>query len=357
MSFLEEKFETAIVVLSVALFGGIFYLAKGPIQAHIAAADVSYEMPRPKSFWADLFGLGLSDREIDRKYVNPFDKKKAEDKKIAQEKAPVKAAPVLAQTKVEAKKAQDDATKKSKVDVNIVGDDRTAMSAEDIKFSSHGRSVAKSYGVNTATSSTSSEDNTKDKKGGLNLEQWRSLLLGQPTKENVAKLMSAYIAQDVDDATYYAIVGDLLHENKPEVQDLGLYAAGSFFSASSFSAVAKAFDQMNPEGQAKAQKYLMSYSVGRRSNLLLVVLNDNNAVVIDLATQVILKAFDQSKGSTTVEIDPRKLRGDGNSSFATTADFQKFVPIYQKLARSSDSAIANIANSALQQMQFNIAAN
>lgn len=356
MSFLEEKFETAIVFLSVAVFGGIFYLAKGPVQAKLAAADVTYEMPRPKSFWADLFGLGLSDREIDRKYVNLFDKVKVEDKKNAQDKAAVKSVPVAAQTKVEGKKTQEEATKKSKVDVNVVGEDRTAMSAEDLFFSTHGRSVAKYNGINTATASSSSEDVSRDKKGGLTLEQWKSLLLGQPTRENIAKLMSAYVGQEVDDATYYSVVSDLLHENKPEVQDLGLYAAGSFFSATSFSVVARFFDQMNPDIQAKAHNYLMSYSVGRRSNLLLMVLNENNAVVVDLATQVILKAFEQSKGAANVEIDPRKLRGDGNSIASTAADFQKFVPIYQKLAYSSDSAIANIANSALQQMQYNVAA-
>jgi len=222
----------------------------------------------------------------------------------------------------------------------VVGDDRTAMSADDIKFSSHGRSVARSYGVNTASSSSSSEDNAKDKKGGLNLEQWRSLLLGQPTKENVAKLMSAYIAQEVDDATYYAVVSDLLHENKPEVQDLGLYAAGSFFSATSFSVVAKAFDQMNPDVQVRAQKYLMSYSVGRRSNLLLVVLNENNAVVIDLATQVILKASINQK-------EPQLLR----LIRASCVEMETLLLARRQIFRSLSQFIKSLHTVQIQQLQ------
>src|SRR5438445_9608298 len=152
MSFTDRKLEIATYALVAVMIGGLGYIFKTPVQAVLGNSDVSYEMPRPKSFLATLFGLGLEDREINRKYVNPFDKKKADAKKAADAKAAAPSAPkAVAQKKAETKKAAD-AAKKSSVDVNVVGADvNPGLSGSDIAAGGNGGAHANVENTNANT--------------------------------------------------------------------------------------------------------------------------------------------------------------------------------------------------------------
>ncbi len=354
MSFTDKKLEIASLALVAVMVGGLGYIFKSPVQAVLANADVSYEMPRPKSFLAALFGLGLEDREINRKYVNPFDKKKADAKKAADAKAAAPSAPkAVAQKKTDAKKAAD-AAKKPSVDVNVVGNGvNPGLSAGDIANGGNGNNgggggVSSNY--ETGNANNTATDKTKDDKTGMSGDQWRAMISGQPTKENVSKLINAYFSKDVDDATFYTIVNDLLRNNKAETQAVGLYAVSSVYSSQSFATVASNFDQLTTENKTSAQSYLMGYANSGRSGILLTSLKSTKADVVEFAAQVIIEGYKTAKSGTVVS-NPRNSRGDVNTASNVVSDYSKFVPVFQQLAQSSDASIAGLANSALSQMQ------
>lgn len=351
MNFSDKKIEIAVVSLVVILVGGIGYLIKDPVQTALAQADFVYEMPRPKSLLASLFGLRLEGREVSRSYVNPFAKKKQDEKKAEEKKAAAVAAAKAAQAKADAKKSAD-AAKKPKVEMKVVGADSSVKLGQD-SSGNFGANGGAKYSNAANVAQTTNSDQIKD---GLSGDQWRALLSSQPTKENVAKLINAYFAKEVDDSTFYTIVTDLLRNNKTETQALGLYAVSSIYNLQSFTAVAGHYDQMTSENQAKAYSYLTGYATSSRSGVLLSALKTNEAVVVDLAIQVVVKGYQSAKTSGTAATDPRSSRGDVNAQANSVSDYSKFLPVFRQLAQSSDSTIAGLASSALNQIQTSVAA-
>jgi hypothetical protein len=356
MSYLEDKFEFVIFTLALLLFSALVYVAKAPQHLKATGGDeVVSEMPRPRSFWANLFGIGLEDREIQRKYINPFDVKKGVDKKNIVKAGEIANQASTAKPKQDLKKTAGSEDKKPHIAINIVGDDRTGLS--DLDMGSKSWSQSKRMHSSASSRITSEEDKSKaSDKNKLSADQWRSLLLGQPTKENMAKFINAYSSLEVDESTFYLITNELLHDPKSDLQLLGLSAASSFYTSNSFSTVASVFDQLNADNQSKAQAFLMSFSTSQRSNILLGVLKSSNPVVVDLATQVVLKGFHDSSSGSVGIVDPRNSRGDINETANLVSDYQKFIPIFKQLAKGSDPTIADIANSALKQIQTGVAA-
>ncbi len=66
------------------------------------------------------------------------------------------------------------------------------------------------------------EQGPEEPKDKMSADQWIALLRAQPTKENVAKLIQAFSANEVDAATFYAIVTDLFRSNQPQTQSFGI---------------------------------------------------------------------------------------------------------------------------------------
>lgn len=350
MSFTERKFETAILGLSILMVGGLGYLFKSPVHAILSeAADVVYEMPRPtKSFLASLFDLG--DREVSRRYVNPFAKKKTDDKKTAEAPKAAPAAPkAVAKKKAEEKKKDEKADKK--VDVKIVGDDaKEGLGDSDGLWASPPAVLQRAEEV----AGNQNPDESKQNKNALSGSQWRALILAQPTKENVAKLVEAYNAKYVDDSTFYTIVTDLFRDNKVENQELGLMAVKAAYNGQSFSVTAQYYDQLAPGVQEKAHAYLLSYAVTSRLSILMTALQGGHAEVVATAAQVVLEGYQKAKNGLSPTTDPRLSRGD--VSVNSVASYSKFLPIFQQLSLSQDPEISGLANTALSQIQVAVAA-
>nr|WP_295904813.1 hypothetical protein [uncultured Bdellovibrio sp.] len=348
MSFTDKKLEMSILGLTLVMVAGLSYVLKSPVQSVLnEVQDVIYEMPRPKnSFLAALFDLG--DREVSRKYVNPFAKKKEEAKKTAEAKKPV--APVapkaVAQKKNAEKKAEDP---KKSVDVQIVGADTKVTWGEDGFMNGGG---SNSRVENVVNDSSPDKNPQQQAKNNLSGDQWTALLRAQPTKENVAKLIQAFENKEIDDQTYYAIVTDLYRSNKSETQALGLVAAKAAYNVKSFSITAQYYEQLAPEVQTQAHAYLMSYAVTARLPILASALGSANADVVETAAQVVLEGYRKAKEGTPT--DPRNSRGDVTTS--SVASYSKFIPIFQQLAQSSDPAIKSLADTALSQIQTTVAA-
>lgn len=349
MAFTDRKLEISIVGLSIVLVGGLGYLLKAPVQAVLAEAEVSYEMPRPKtSFLAALFDLG--DREISRKYVNPFAKKEKKEAKKAAEvaKAPVVPPKAVAKAKKDDKK-KDEAAKK-KVDVQIVGADTKGGLGEDNLMAPAGKPGQPLESTPEVVDARAD----KQAKNEISGAQWRALILAQPTKENIAKLVAAYNAKEVDDQTFYTIVTDLYRDNKSENQAMGLMAVKAVYNDKSFAVTAQYYDQFSAEVQASAHTYLLSYGVSSRLPILMSSLQSSNIEVVSTAVEVVLDGYQKAKSGVSPLSDPRTARGDVTMN--SVSGYAKFLPVFQKLSQSADPVIAGLANTALGQIQTSVAA-
>ncbi|MGZ3773666.1 MAG: hypothetical protein ACXVCY_15170 [Pseudobdellovibrionaceae bacterium] len=351
MDFSDKKLEIGIAGFSALVLLGMGYLLKAPVQAVLGGSDqdIVYEMPRPKkSFFDALFDLG--DRDIERKYVNPFAKKKAKEEKKATGtvKIGTPAAPKnVAQQKQDNKKTEP---QKNKVDVKVVGEDTAKKLSDDGFWNTSNKNAHQNQVSDTAVA----QQDNKDGKNTLDGNQWRALLMAQPTKDNVDKMIAAYSNKEIDDQTFYSIVIDLFRSNKPEVQGYGLMAVESAYNVKSFSVTAQYYDQLAPEVQKKAHAYLLSYGVSGRLPILLGAIQSQDVVVVNAAAQVVMDGYKKAKGGVSIAADPRASRGDVTVN--TVSSYSKFVPVLQQLAHSHDASIANIATSVLNEIQSTVAA-
>lgn len=347
MGFSDKKFEITVGALVLVMVAALGYVVKTPVEKAIANSDFTFEMPRPKAFFASLFDL--NGREVSRTYVNPFDKKKKED---AKKPEVAKALPAPKPAAAVAKKAapkKEDAAKKPTVDVNVVqdsphdgvGSDGLRPNAKNGKEGANGAAA----GDTAATDTTDTNKNSAD--------QWRALLNAQPTKENVDKMVAAVKAGELDSASFYSIVADLLKNNKADTQKMGIYAlSASGYKSQAFVLASEHYEQLAPEAQTAAHTYLVSYATKGYLTILQGALQSSNTAVVEVAAQVVIEGYQAAK-SGNASAPPRSSRGDEVASAAS--GYSKFVPIFQSLARSGDAAIAQLANSALSQIQTSVA--
>ncbi|MNJ99835.1 hypothetical protein D3C87_176160 [compost metagenome] len=344
MSFTDKKFEITVFALIAVMVGGISYLFSSPSQVRNQETDLVYEMPRPKHFVGS--GFDLDGREIDRNYINPFDKKKAAANAQAQNKpAPP---PVAAAAKKAAAQKKKTADKKPKVDVNVVNNSPEGSSLSETSDMTGSR---QSTAQNQQTTTTAKTDDVKKTDDKTSPDQWRAMISAQPTAENVAKLIQAYIKGDVDQNTYAVIVSDLLVSTKPEVQTLGLYAANYSYSVPMFSLVAQQMDTLSADNRSQAQGYLMSYTTGNRLNVLNAALRSSDSEIVVTAAEIVLKGYSQAKNGSTG--GGRPGRGDSGPSILTS--YSQFIPVFQTLAQSDNATIKQLASSALGQIQTTVA--
>lgn len=347
MSFADKKIEISMIGLVGVMVFGLGHIFSSHRAPAMNQEDINYEMPRPKAAYTDS-EFDLNGREIDRDYVNPFaDKKKKEtDKKaVAAKKAAADAAAKVAKQKEEAKKkAAEEAKKKS----------ATKVAKKDVTEAQN-TAAADNFGLNTpnpqagagapaepeAKAAAAAAANNSDNRSSA---QWIALISADPTQANVAALIKAYQAGQVDEETVDEIISDLLKSSKDSSQSLGMYALQSIYDAKSFELIVTDSAQLDSTNQAAANTYIASYS--SHLSALAGVLESSNDVMISKATTIILSSYGSvtttSKGSTSTN----------------TAAYAQFISIYTNLAKSSDPTVAALAKSALSQLQAStVAAN
>ena len=175
------------------------------------------------------------------------------------------------------------------------------------------------------------------------------MVLGQPTKENVMKLVTAFNNKEVDAHTLYLIMSDLMQSSNSETQGLGLSIAQSIPSLRSFSIVADNYDKLDAANKKTADTYMMSYMQGSKLSVLALALQSDNIEVVTHAAQVMVSGLEAvRKGQKS---DVRTDTGRGIVSSSSGSAYSQFVSIFQNLLKSSDSTVASLAQNALTQIQ------
>jgi hypothetical protein len=359
MSFVQNKFEFMIAALVLVMMWGASSLFKaGTHGQNLLGADIVYEMPRPKSFNGGEFDL--SGREIDRRYLNPFEKKKALEaaaKAKGSVEANAKAAAAAKVAQENAKKSE--AAKKAKVTARVITKDAKAgLNGSDGFTESQNQTppaVVAAAG-NAAAAPAPAADSSPAKDDKLSPAQWIALILGQPTQANMYKLMQAIQSGDAEQDTFYTIVSELLKSTSSDKQKLALYAVNAEPTAQSFAAIVENEVHLSGDLKAKAETFLESFKAPTpaRASVLAKVLQIPDAAVVVRATSIFIEGYaavslgtqTPTPGSVTVSI----------MSVKTYSSY--FVSVFTHLQASSDETIRQSGQKGLSTINIsNVAAN
>lgn len=338
MNFRENKIGLWIGVLVAVMVVGLFKLLGGsPEKTASQEQDITYEMPRPKGEVIGEFGLG--DREIDRQYVNPFEKKKAEEeaaRKAAQAKAAALQGKPVAQSAASGT-AQN--ARRPMVLVNYVDANRKGLSGDNGR-AKPAVSDEPQAPVNRVAAGAA-DDNNDNK---LSPDQWRALMSAQPTKENMKKLVDAYLKHDVDDGTFYGIVEELLKNSNAEKQSVAFYGLNMVPSSKSFALVANMESTFTTETEKKqADDYLNSFAVASRQSALLMSVQSNDKDVSLRAAQVVLMGLKSGPPGR----EPTQGRDGNQASNVSSSGWARFTAIFKRWAASGDPALQGPASQIL----------
>jgi len=349
-----NRYLTGMALAAAAIVFGASMLLHGAAKTYRPLEpDITYNMPRPKSNSLFSFLFGLDGRDIQYKEINPFkDKNKAAANGSVRKD--LKNAPKIdAKKAADAKKntAQKTATqdkKKPEVKVNVVeAPHHEGLGGDSANTNNDYQPGNNQYAPGANPADANGGNNAKD--AGLSAAQWRALVLGQPTKQNIDKLVEAFNNKEVDAGTLYLIMNDLLQSSNSGSQSMGIYMAQSVPSLKSFSAVADNYDKLDSNNKKSADSYLATYMQGSRLSIMALALQSNDTVVVSRAVQVMVTGLQTAKNGGTTTSDPRSGRGVTVSG--TKNNYAQFIPILQNLEKSSDSSVAGLAQSALSQIQ------
>jgi hypothetical protein len=339
MSLRDNKIEISVVLIVIGAFGLIFALFKGisDRNPHFFSKEINYEMPRPQSQLPPDFSL--DGRDVDYDYNNPFAKKKAADAKKAAEIKKTEDKKKSA-NKTAAKKKTADA-KKPEVTVDIVEEDKTAMTETNYPTAQSGRPAGPFRQQQAAR--PPQDDKEKDNKRSA--DQWRSLLNAQPTRENMDLLVAAYNKSEINSEGFYMVIEDLIKSQKSETQGVAVYGLNKTPSGKSFSVLALNFENLNADVSPAAQTAMTGYSQASRIDALGQALSSSNSKVVYYSIQVLQQGL---SGSGAVPSGRDLRSGQGNQN--TTSRYARLIPIIQRLTQSQDMQVAGTASQILAQL-------
>lgn len=344
-----------ILAAAIIAFGGFFFLRGAVRTIKNSDFDMSYSMPRPKSALYNFF-FGLEGREIERTEINPFKDKKADAKKLPDAKNAAKIDPKVQAQEAAKKAAQQKAAaaaaaavKKPEVKVNVVNAAPSApLQSGDLNPNTQVQTSGYVGGPVAGAAQTG-----EGKKDTLSAAQWRALVVGQPTRENVTKLITAFNNKEVDSNTLHLIMNDLMQSSNADTQSMGLYIGQSIPSLKSFSVISMNYDKLDANNKKAADTILMSYMQNSKLSILAMALQSEDNQVVTHAAQVMVTGLEQAKGGQN-NSNNGSVRTDGGRGVVasgTKNSYTQFVSIFQNLVKSGDSTVAGLAQNALTQIQ------
>ncbi len=354
MNWQNNKFEISVMTGLALTLAGLFSLFQ-PMKSYknTDKFDIGYEMARPNSFTPGEYDL--SDREIDRKYINPFEKVETPAKPNANKKATNNTKKNQTK-KAQAKSSQD--KKKPTTSITLVDGRKRSLTDSD-----NNTEMTTTNNAPIVAQQNKNNDDKKDKQdkdaNKRSPDQWRALLLADPSYENMKALMQAYSEKQIDQASYYRIIQSLLENQNAQTQNVGLYGAQGFPSVESFTVIVKHEDVLgvgNANGPKKfAEQILLGYNQAQNIGILGQVLRSNDEEVVLKAGDVIITGIQKYRNGESINEGNRSNRGDVR--IRSASQYSVLIPVLQQLASTPNSNIAQLASSVLSQIQSLMAAS
>jgi hypothetical protein len=365
---MERSYLNTVIGFVAILLFGIFVMIKpeSPADYDKKIQEIfTVNMPRPiKEFFASF---SLDDRNVIRIVENPEDSNKKESKKLGF-KTETQAAVDKKKTEVEKKRQEyrrqqylQKQAQERAFRIRVVQESeryrRELLKQELDKISNLENSLEDAYNYAAQrrvfnNNTNNNQNNEATDKEVLTADQWKSLILSQPTRENAFKLVEAYQNNEIDMASYNEISELLINDNSEEKKKLGVWILTAATSLESFKLAVKLMPSLDTENQKILNDYVYSYSRPQTLPILEQILKSTDASLKTLAADVISKGFEQIRPNNQVVTNSnRGNRNNTSPDSSSISNFRRLVPTLQWLISNPTSGLSQWAQGLLSQLQ------
>lgn len=191
-----------------------------------------------------------------------------------------------------------------------------------------------------AKNEKSAQDDTKNTKS---LEQWKSELYANPSRETVLKLAQAYKNGEMTENDFYQITNELLSAQDDKFVGLGLYALRATPSLKSYIILVQNENTVSASYKAYIQDALMTYHQPQNLYVIKAALQSPDKTLVLRSLQVLKIGMSSiQSGQTSTMVDPRYVRNFDASQF-DLKDYSVFLPILKDIIASGDQDLISLA--------------
>lgn len=347
MGFKNQNFGIVIGLITISTIGYVFYsmLHWSSNRNGKQREEISYEMIRTKSDFRTEYSL--NDREVEREFINPFEKKKTNKNEHGKKSnlVPIK----KSNSKVGAKDDKKQSLAKNKgMKVNIVSRDqaRSGLTAnetdENYNNSYRYSNLSKNVNNNILPKEDPKLKNKTTSASGY-LE-----ILEKPSTELANQLIQAYRKGEVSSEEYYGYIDTLVRSNNPKAQSIGIYLSYNYATIETFSVVTLSYDQFSDEVKVYADQFLSGFNSQSKLSVLGKALQSENSKIVLKAGEIVISGLQKVKKGQNIEYTGRE--GRGNNNVTSISYFQFLLPIVQLLTGSNDQNVAVVGSTIMQEM-------
>lgn len=344
-----------VMVVMLFLFSSAW---RSPSSRNPLEDWLTVSMPRPIKEM--ILGFSLSGRNIKRELELVAQAKKTADNKNAKKNdSGTKAAVDKGSAKKTAQqKAQAEARRRQELAFRariIEESERYRRRLLQAQYNqAEEQNYARAQQANTTKNANTNQTEKEKEEEKMDAAAWKSLVLAQPTVENVQKMIQAFQSGELEAQAYYEIVESLVKDNSEDKRKMGLWALTSSVHVKGFTLASHLVSEVDSTSQQKLNDYLYSYNNTRSLTVLDQVLRSSDAVATAAAASVISQAIDKLKaGQSVASQDVRAGRTQSQSQTLTLDSYQKLIPTLQWLITKTGSTLSQWAQNLLSQLRSN----
>lgn len=364
---MERSYLNTVIGFLAILIFGVFLILKPENPAYYdkkIQEIFTVNMPRPvKEFFASF---SLNDRNVIRILENPEVKKDDKSKKLGFKDGTQAA--VDKKKTAEEKRRQEyrrqqylqKQAQEREFRIRVVRESeryrRELIKQELNKISQLENTLEQAFNYvsqkKSANNTNDSQKNESSDEEVLTADQWKSLMLSQPTRENAFKLVEALQKNEIDIASYIEISELLIKDNSEDKKKLGVWILTASNSVDSFKLASKLMPTVDTENQKILNDYLYSYSRPQSLSVLEQILRSSDAELKTLAADVISKGFESVRTDTQANQNSnRGIRNQASPGNTSISNFRRLVPTLQWLVSNPNSGLSQWAQGLLSQLQ------
>lgn len=208
--------------------------------------------------------------------------------------------------------------------------------------------------------SNPTDEEDKDESEKMTSAEWRSLVLTQPSQENIQKMIKALPAGEIELDTYLEISETLIKDNSQEKRRMGIWSLTSVYRQEAFIMAAHLVPDTDAASQKLLNDYMYNYNRNQTLNILEQVLKSPDSVAAAAAAQSITKAIQNIQSTKTPGNTPPAAtdRGGGRTAGQppqaqqlTLSSYQRLIPTLKFVAEKNLNNLSQWAQNLLSQLQ------
>lgn len=323
----SKLWNYSLMFLAVGFFAyaGFRLIKPRALGGESSGLIADYSMPRPEGYSADF---SIKDREVNRRYL------KQASKVIPGAPADVTAVKPLSEEEkkaeaIKAAKAKEEKRKQAEKEkqknrfavekmnsVDTFGKLAARASDSENEFKASGtNSFVEQQAVNDRTPTSPIEEVKPPEENALSAQDWLLEIRRNPTPQTAQSLVEALRQSRVSSAEYSSISRELLRDQDPRLQEIGLLLADFNPGIESFKILVESESLLSGELLAKQQQMVAKYGNISRSAALAQTLNDPELTEKSLSLVELALKNEQTKRNSS---DPREIRGQGRTPAQST---------------------------------------